>query len=73
MSNLFSKQSPWGRRSAAIGSILFVSAMFAACGDEVTEVTKVTQVVGMQMVEEGDALPECTADSEGAMLQLHGP
>ena len=67
MSNLFSKQSPWGRRSAAIGSILFVSAMFAACGDEVTEVTKVTQVVGMQMVEEGDALPECTADSEGAM------
>ena len=67
MSNLFSKQSPWGRRSAAIGSILFISAMFAACGDEVTEVTKVTQVVGMQMVEEGDALPECTADSEGAM------
>ena len=68
MLNLFSKQSPWGRRSASIGSVLFVSAMFAACGDEVTEVTKVTQVVGMQMLEEGDALPKCTKDNEGAMV-----
>jgi len=65
MANLFSKQSSWRRRSAAIGSILFVSAMFAACSDEVTEVT---QVVGMQVVEEGDALPKCTVDNEGAMV-----
>ena len=36
--------------SAAIGAILLASAMFAACGDETTEVT---QVVGMQVVEEG--------------------
>jgi Fibrobacter succinogenes major domain (Fib_succ_major)./Collagen triple helix repeat (20 copies). len=65
MSNLFSKQSSWRRRSAAIASILFVSAMFAACGDEVTEVT---EVVGMQVVEEGEAMPKCTADNEGVMV-----
>ena len=40
----------------------------AACGDEITEVTEITQVVGMQVVEEGDALPKCTADNEGAMV-----
>ena len=65
MSNLFSKQSSWRRRSAAIASILFVSAMFAACSDEVTEVT---EVVGMQVLEAGDALPKCTVDNEGAMV-----
>ena len=68
MSNLFSKQSPWGRRSAAIGSVLFISAMFAACGDEVTEVTEVSQAVGVQVVDAGKALPNCTADNEGAMV-----
>jgi len=68
MVNLFSKQSFWCKRSAAIGTILFVSAMFVACGDEVTEVTEVNQVVGMQVIEEGDALPKCTADNEGAMV-----
>jgi Fibrobacter succinogenes major domain (Fib_succ_major)./Collagen triple helix repeat (20 copies). len=62
MSNLFSKQSSWCKQSATIGAILLVSMMFAACGDEVTE------VVGMQVVEEGDALPKCTADNEGAMV-----
>ena len=66
--NLFSKQSPWGRRSAAIGSVLFISAMFAACGDEVTEVTEVSQAVGVQVVDAGKALPNCTADNEGAMV-----
>ena len=68
MANLFSKQSSWRRRSAAIESVLFVSALFVACGDEVTEVTEVNQVVGMQVVEAGDALPKCTADNEGAMV-----
>ena len=51
--------------SAAIGSILLVSAMLAACGDETTEVT---QVVGMQVVEEGDALPKCNTENEGQMV-----
>ena len=42
-----------------------VLAAFSACGDEITEVT---QIVGMQLVEEGDALPKCTKDNEGALV-----
>ena len=42
-----------------------VLAAFSACGDEITEVT---QIVGMQVVEEGDALPKCTKDNEGALV-----
>ena len=42
-----------------------VLAAFSACGDEITEVT---QIVGMQVVEEGDALPKCTTDNEGALV-----
>ena len=42
-----------------------VLAAFSACGDEITEVT---QSVGMQVVEEGDALPKCTKDNEGALV-----
>ena len=61
MTNLFSKQSPWSCAAAAGAFAL----LFAACGDEVTEVT---QVVGMQVLEEGDALPKCTADNEGVMV-----
>ena len=61
MSNLFSKQSPWSC-SVAAGAF---ALLFAACGDEITEVT---EVVGMQVVEAGDALPKCTADNEGAMV-----
>ena len=68
MSNLFSKQSPWGWRIAAIGSVLFISAMFAACGDEVSKVTEVSQAAGVQVVDAGKALPKCTADNEGAMV-----
>ena len=68
MLNLFSKQSPWGWRIAAIGSVLFISAMFAACGDEVSKVTEVSQAVGVQVVDAGKALPKCTADNEGAMV-----
>ncbi len=34
MLNLFSRMSPWRKRSAAIGSILLVMAMFVACGDD---------------------------------------
>ena len=68
MLNLFSKQSPWGWRIAAIGSVLFISAMFAACGDEVSKVTEVSQAAGVQVVDAGKALPKCTADNEGAMV-----
>ena len=56
--------SPWSH-AVAIGSILLVTAMFAACGDEVTEVT---QVVGMQVVEEGESLPKCNTENEGLMV-----
>ena len=42
-----------------------VLAAFSACGDEITEVT---QIVGMQVVEEGNALPKCTKDNEGALV-----
>lgn len=42
-----------------------VLVAFSACGDEITEVT---QIVGMQVVEEGDALPKCTTDNEGALV-----
>lgn len=45
-----------------------VLAVFSACGDEITEVTEVTQVIGMQVVEDGVALPECTANNEGALV-----
>ena len=49
---------------------LAAAALFllAACGDEVTEVTEVTHVVGMQIVEEGDALPKCTTENEGEIV-----
>ena len=57
--------SPWSKRSAAIGSI---ALLLAACGDNVTEVTEVTQVVGMQVVEKGDDLPKCTTEKEGQMV-----
>ena len=42
-----------------------VLAAFSACGDEITEVN---QIVGMQLVEEGDALPKCTTENEGALV-----
>ena len=61
MTNLFFKQSPWSCAAAAGAFAL----LFAACGDEVTEVN---QVVEMQVLEEGDALPKCTADNEGSMV-----
>ena len=41
-------------------------AFLVGCGDENT--TEITQVVGMQVLEKGEALPKCTADNEGAMV-----
>lgn len=41
-------------------------ACLVGCGDENT--TEITQVVGMQVLEKGEALPKCTADNEGAMV-----
>ena len=59
-----------GSRSKYPVLCLAAAAMFllAACGDEVTEVTEVTHVVGMQIVEEGDALPKCTTENEGEIV-----
>ena len=41
-------------------------AFLVGCGDENT--TEITQVVGMQVLDKGEALPKCTADNEGAMV-----
>ena len=51
--------------AATIGTI---GLFFAACGDDVINVTEVTEVVGMQVVEKGKTLPKCTADNEGRMV-----
>ena len=45
-----------------------ILAVLSACGDEVTEVTEVNRVAGMQVMEEGEALPKCTAENEGTMV-----
>ena len=42
-----------------------IALLLAACGDEVTEVT---QVVGMQVVEEGESMPKCNTENEGQMV-----
>ena len=42
-------------------------AFLVGCGDE-NNTTEITQVVGMQVLEAGEALPKCTADNEGAMV-----
>lgn len=34
MTNLFSKQSPWSKRSVAIGAILLVVALLVGCGED---------------------------------------
>ena len=47
--------------------LAIVATLLAACGDEVTEVTEVHES-GMKIVEEGDELPKCTTDNEGAMV-----
>ena len=41
-------------------------AFLVGCGDENT--TEITQVVGMQVLDKGEALPKCSADNEGAMV-----
>ena len=51
----------------ASGAILFLgSAFLVGCGDENT--TEITQVVGMQVLEKGESMPNCTVDNEGAMV-----
>ena len=53
---------------AKAGIFLALTAtLLAACGDEVTEVTEVHET-GMKIVEEGEKLPECTTENEGAMV-----
>ncbi|WP_295860560.1 FISUMP domain-containing protein [uncultured Fibrobacter sp.] len=41
-------------------------ACLVGCGDENT--TEITQVVGMQVLGKGEAMPKCSADNEGAMV-----
>ena len=41
--------------------------VLVGCGDE-NNTTEITQVVGMQVVVAGEALPKCTVDNEGAMV-----
>lgn len=53
---------------AKAGIFLALTAtLLVACGDEVTEVTEVHET-GMKIVEEGDELPKCTTDNEGALV-----
>lgn len=53
---------------AKAGIFLALTAtLLAACGDEVTEVTEVHET-GMKIVEEGEKLPKCTTDNEGALV-----
>ena len=42
-------------------------AFLVGCGDE-NNTTEITQVVGMQVLDKGEALPKCTAENEGAMV-----
>jgi uncharacterized protein (TIGR02145 family) len=55
------------KRLIASSAILFLgSAILFGCGDENT--TEITQVVGMQVLGKGEAMPKCSADNEGAMV-----
>ena len=50
------------------GAVLFLgSAILVGCGDE-NNTTEITQVVGMQVLEKGEAMPKCSSDNEGAMV-----
>ncbi len=49
-------------------ALALVALGLVGCGDDVTTVTEVTQVVGMKVVEEGEALPKCNTENEGAMV-----
>ncbi|MBO7413186.1 MAG: hypothetical protein J6U20_05925 [Fibrobacter sp.] len=55
------------KRLIASSAVLAAGVAFlVGCGDENT--TEITQVVGMQVLDKGEALPKCTADNEGAMV-----
>lgn len=58
----------WLARMVAIVVVLSLTSFFIACEDKVTEVTKVNEVVGIQMIESGESLPECVADNAGAIV-----
>ena len=49
------------------GTAIAMAIFLSACGDTITETT---DVVGMKIIEEGDELPECSDDNEGAMAYL---
>ena len=47
---------------AAVSVLLLV-----ACSDEVTEITEVNET-GMKVIEEGENMPKCTLENEGALV-----
>lgn len=55
-------------RTVAVGfALVFVCTYLAGCGDETT---KVTESIGLAMVEEGGNLPKCTKENEGRMVYV---
>ena len=55
------------KRHIASSAVLAAGVAFlVGCGDENT--TEITQVVGMQVLEAGESMPNCTVDNEGAMV-----
>ena len=49
--------------AAAVSSVL----LLVACGDEVTEITEVSET-GMKVIEKGEDMPKCTSENEGALV-----
>ena len=48
-------------------ALAFVVACFVACGDDVTNITETT---GMQMIEMGEKVPDCTDESKGELIYV---
>ena len=55
------------RHNASCAVLAAGVAFLVGCGDE-NNTTEITQVVGMQVVEAGESMPNCTVDNEGAMV-----
>lgn len=58
----------WSRVMAYIAVLLMI--FFCACSDDITEVTKVNEIVGVQIVKSGESRPECLVDNNGSMIFL---
>ena len=59
------------RRTAAVGSaLMFACSYLAGCGDEVTEVTSVTEKASLEQVKKFKELPKCEEDAEGSLVYV---